>query len=364
MIPFLDLQKLNAPYKEAFQHKFEQFLTSGNYILGPSVVQFEKEFAAYCGTNFCVGVSSGLAALTLILRGFIELGQLHEGQKVIVAANTYFASILAIKRAGLEPVLVEPDEKTFNLNVASVHDKITTKTKAILVTHLYGQLASMKALSTFALKNGLLLIADAAQAAGVKDDFSSQNFADASGYSFYPTKNLGALGDAGAVTTDDKQLAETIKTLRNYGSSQKNKHDYWGYNARLDEIQAAFLSKKLPDLDLQNDVRRQIAKRYLNKIKNEKIQLPFWDGSTNHVFHLFVVRVKNRADFCAYLTKNEIGYAVHYPTPPHHQKALTEYAGLTLPITEKIHREVVSIPLNPALSEEQINTIITVLNRY
>lgn len=365
MIPFLDLHQLNRPYEEAFQQKFKEFLDSGYYILGKAVEKFEKEFAEACNTNFCIGVGNGLDALKLILRGYMELGRLEPGAKVIVAGNTFIATILAVKEVGLEPVLLEPDENTFNLDPNEVRKHITPRTQAILVTHLYGQLADMKSLSGLALKEGLLLIADAAQAHGAKEkDMDWNMLADASGYSFYPAKNLGALGDAGAVTTNDQHLAKIIASLRNYGSSEKYKNDFIGYNSRLDEVQALFLSEKLKDLEKHNQIRRKIAKRYQEEIKNPKIRLPYWDGSENHVFHLYVVRVENRDEFCSYLDKNGVGNLIHYPIPPHKQLALQELAELELPITEKIHREVVSIPLNPMLTDSQVDTIIEVLNKY
>ncbi len=364
MIPFLDLHRLNQSYHKAFAEKFDQFLNSGHYILGDFVQTFEKEFAAYCRENFCVGTGNGLDALKLMLKAYIELGRLQKGDKVIVAANTYIATILAVKEVGLIPVFVEPDEKTFNLNPDLVEKKITLQTKAILTTHLYGQLSEMKKLSALAVKNNLLLLADAAQSHGAKFSEENTNFADATGYSFYPTKNLGALGDAGAVTTNDKTLAEMIRVLRNYGSTEKYKNDFLGYNSRLDEIQAGFLSEKLKDLDKHNQERRRIAKRYLAEIKNEKIKLPFWKGKQNHVFHLFVVRVENRKEFCAYLKKHKVGYLIHYPIPPHQQKALKEYQDLELPITEKIHQQVVSLPLFIGLKEEEIQKIIEVVNAY
>jgi len=365
MIPFLDLQRLNQKYHKNFGEKFNQFLNSGNYILGEFVKEFEKEFAAYCQENFCVGTGNGLDALKLILRAYIELGRLQKGDEVIVAANTYIATILAVKEVGLEPVFVEPDEKTFNLNPDLVEEKITLQTQAILTTHLYGQLSEMEKLKAIAVKNNLLLLADAAQSHGARfSENNAENFADATGYSFYPTKNLGALGDAGAVTTNDKNLAEMIRALRNYGSIERYKNEIIGYNSRLDEIQAGFLLEKLKDLDQHNQQRRTIAKRYLEEIKNEKIKLPFWDKTENHVFHLFVVKVENRKEFCDYLAKHKIGYLIHYPIPPHQQKALKEYAELELPITEKIHQQVVSIPLFIGLKEEEIQRIIAMLNAY
>ena len=366
MIPFLDLHKINAPYKEAFQKSFQTFLNSGYYILGSQVKKFEKVFADYCGVNHCVGVGNGLDALTLILKGYIELGKLSDGDQVIVAANTYIATILAIKQAGLKPIFLEPDAQTFNLDSKEVEKNISASVKAILVTHLYGQLAEMESLRKISTENNLLLIADAAQAHGAADSKNRKagSLADASGFSFYPSKNLGALGDGGAVTTNDRDLAEIISKLRSYGSSSKYVNEFVGVNSRLDEIQAGFLLEKLKDLDKANQQRREIATRYLGEIKNDKIKLPYWDGSKNHVFHLFVVQVNDRADFCEYLDNKEIGYLVHYPIPPHQQKALLEYAHLNLPITKKIHQEVVSIPISPVMNIEQVVKIISVLNAY
>lgn len=367
MIPFLNLKQLNQPFEEVFKERFKAFLDSGYYILGNQVEDFEKRFAQYCNTNFCVGTANGLDALTLILRGYMELGRLQEGDKVIVAANTYIATILAIKHAGLEPVLVEPDEKTFNLDPEEVRKNITIKTKAVLATHLYGQLADMETLSAITTKENMLLIADAAQSHGAFFNSPEEEkfvFADATGYSFYPTKNLGALGDGGAVTTNDKALSILIGKLRNYGFSKKYVSDFIGRNSRLDEIQAGFLIEKLKALDSYNTVRREIAKRYLNEIENPKIKLPFWSQQKDHVFHLFVVRVENREKFCTYLKTHEIGYNIHYPVPPHKQKALSEFAELKFPITEQIHDQVVSIPLHPFLSNQDQDKIIAVLNQY
>ncbi len=367
MIPFLNLHDLNAAYETDFKADFNRFLESGHYILGRSVSNFEREFATYCNRQFCVGVGNGLDALKLILRGYIEMNRLAVGDRVLVPANSYIATILAVKSAGLEPVFVEPDAATFNMSLEAAKAILTSKVKAILVTHLYGQLADMKGFSKLALKENLLLLADAAQAHGARyadRDLQLSSLADAVGYSFYPTKNLGALGDGGAVTTDDKQLTETIKMLRNYGSSEKYKNRFLGDNSRLDELQAAFLSTKLKHLETQNNRRRQIAQRYLSEIDNSKIRLPFWQGDSTHVFHLFVVRVADRTAFCDYLTQQQIGFLIHYPIPPHQQEALSEYADLKLPITEKIHREVVSIPLHPLLTESEITTIISALNAY
>ncbi|WP_299220103.1 DegT/DnrJ/EryC1/StrS family aminotransferase [uncultured Aquimarina sp.] len=365
-IPFLDLHKINSRYHKQLKSRFSDFLDSGRYIKGGFVEEFEHTFAKFCGTKYCIGVGNGLDALTLILRGYIELGKINPGDEVIVAANTFIATILSIKYSGLKPVLVEPDEKTFNLDTHRIEQYITDKTKVILPTHLYGQLAKMKEINAIAKQHDLLIISDAAQAHGAKDDSDNVagNLCNASSFSFYPAKNLGAYGDAGAVTTNDAVLAKIVRSLGNYGSSIKYENDYPGVNSRLDELQASFLLEKLKDLEEDNKLRRQIAKRYLSEIKNEKIQLPFWDGSENHVFHLFVVRIADRFEFCDYLEKTGIGYLIHYPIPPHHQKALKQFSNLSLPITEKIHEEVVSIPLNIGLENHQIEQIIKTLNQY
>ncbi|MGN6567804.1 MAG: DegT/DnrJ/EryC1/StrS family aminotransferase, partial [Flavipsychrobacter sp.] len=275
MIPFLDLKAINLNYKEAFHKKLDEVLDSGWFILGNAVEQFEREFADYCGTQYCIGVGNGLDALILILEAYIELGVFKQGDEVIVPANTYIASILAISKAGLTPVLVEPSIDDYLINVALIESHITSKTKAILPVHLYGQLCDMEAINALAKKHGLIVIEDAAQAHGaIQNGKRSGNLGNAAGFSFYPGKNLGALGDAGAVTTNDAQLAEVIHALRNYGSKKKYYNDYKGVNSRLDELQAAFLSAKLKDLDKDNEKRRMIAEYYLKNISNDKIALP------------------------------------------------------------------------------------------
>ena len=358
MIKFLDIKKINTPYNTFFQEKLNAILEKGWYILGEEVASFETNFANYCGTNHCIGVGNGFDAITLILKAYIVLGKLQKGDQVIVPANTYIASILSILEADLVPVLVEPNLETYTINPDLIQEKITSKTKAILVVHLYGQLANLEAINQIAVENNLLIIEDAAQAHGAK----THNAAVA--YSFYPGKNLGALGDGGAVTTNDLELAKVIQSLRNYGSEAKYKNEYIGVNSRLDELQAAFLNVKLPFLDVENEHRRQIARRYLSEIKNNKIVLPFWDGSNNHVFHLFVVRTKNRAELQQYLLENGIQTVIHYPIPPHKQKALGDFNGLSLPITEKIHQEVLSLPISPVMTDDEVSFVITTINNY
>jgi dTDP-4-amino-4,6-dideoxygalactose transaminase len=373
MIPFLDLKKINEPYETAFQEKLKTVLEKGWYILGNEVTSFENNFASYCGTKHCVGVGNGLDALFLIFKGYITLGKLKKEDEVIVPANTYIASILAILQADLVPVLAEPKLETYNIDPDLLANKISSKTRAILAVHLYGQLAKMDIIKEIANKNNLLVIEDAAQAHGAvliesrKSKVESQkagNLSDAAAFSFYPGKNLGALGDGGAVTTNDDELAKTIQSLRNYGSQVKYKNEYIGVNSRLDELQAAFLNVKLPDLDANNKRRREIATRYLQEIKNDTINLPFWDFSENHVFHLFVIRVENRDHLQDYLLENGIQTMIHYPIPPHRQKAFSNWNNLSFPITEKIHKEVLSLPISPVITDTEVDFIVSVLNKY
>jgi dTDP-4-amino-4,6-dideoxygalactose transaminase len=374
MIPFLDLKKINEPYEIAFQEKLKAVLANGWYILGNEVKEFETNFAKYCGTQHCIGTGNGFDALVLIFKGYIQLGKLQKGDEVIVPANTYIASILAILQADLIPILVEPKLETYNINPGLIQEKITSKTKAILVVHLYGQLAEMDKISEIAVANDLLVIEDAAQAhgavcpltpeGGMKEREKANLSGRAAAYSFYPGKNLGTLGDAGAVTTNDFELAKVIQSLRNYGSETKYYNDHIGINSRLDELQAAFLNVKLPNLDFENEKRRTIAKRYLSEVENEKITLPFWDFSNNHVFHLYVIRTQNRPDLQNYLDENGVQTAIHYPVPPHKQKALEDWNNLSFPITEKIHDEVLSLPISPVLTMDQVDFIIKILNQY
>lgn len=365
MIKFLDLHKINEPYEALFQEKLKLVLNNGWYILGNEVEEFERNFAHYCGTKFCIGVGNGLDALTLIFKAYIELGKLKKGDEVLVPANTYIASILAIMQAELVPVLVEPNEETFNLNPDLLADHLTFQTKAILAVHLYGQLADMEAINNFARKRNLLVIEDAAQAHGAKwDNKKAGNFGDASGFSFYPSKNLGAIGDGGAITTNDSELAKILFSIRNYGSEIKYQNDFVGVNSRLDELQAAFLNVKLPNLDKDNYRRVAIAKRYLAEIKNDNIRLPFYDNSENQVFHLFVIRTKNRADLQKYLTQNGIQTQIHYPIPPHKQKALSQWNNMSFPITENIHDTVLSLPMSPVLTDEEVDFVVKIINQW
>ncbi len=363
MIKFLDLQKINAQYQMQFQEKMKLVLDNGWFILGNEVKTFEENYTAYCGTKYCIGVANGLDALTLIFKGYIELGKLQKGDEVIVPANTYIATILAIFQADLVPVLVEPKLETFNIDPDLISKKITFKTKVILVVHLYGQLAEMEVINTIAKQHHLLVVEDAAQSHGASIPTNNNSFS-AQAHSFYPGKNLGALGDGGAITTNDNDLAKVLISLRNYGSETKYYNDYLGVNSRLDELQAAFLNVKLPHLNSDNEKRRAIAKRYVSEIKNIRIALPHWDLSNNHVFHLFVIRTRNRNHLQEYLKQYEIETLIHYPVPPHRQKALKSWNNLSFPITEKIHEEVLSIPISPIMTNEEVDFVIQTLNQY
>ncbi len=366
MIPFFDLKLYNQQFEDAFSNSLKDVLDSGRYIFGEQVKGFEKKFADYCGTKHCIGVANGLDALTIILRSYIELGRINSGDEVLVPANTYIASILAIIKSGLQPVMIEPDEQSYTISPKAMASNISWKTRAVMPVHLYGQLADMDAIQTIAQDQGLLVIEDAAQAHGAEDDNSRKagNLGHAAGFSFYPSKNLGALGDGGCITTNNDELAQMVRMIRNYGTSSKYVNDVIGYNSRLDAIQAAFLNVKLDTLDQDNEKRRAIAKRYLDKINNSKISLPEYDNSNNHVFHQFVIRVDDRDDFIQYLTDNGVETLIHYPIAPHKQKALKEYNHLNLPLTEKIHSTVVSIPLNPILTDADISTIVKLINTY
>ncbi len=375
MIAFLDLKKINVPYEIAFQEKLKSVLEKGWYILGNEVTAFEYDFANYCGTKYCVGVGNGFDALVLIFKGYIQLGKLQKGDEVIVPANTYIASVLAILEADLIPVLVEPKLETYNINPDLISEKITSKTKAILAVHLYGQLAEMNQINEIAVENNLLVIEDAAQAHGAVLDFRFQisdfrksgNLSNAAAFSFYPGKNLGALGDGGAVTTNDAELAKVIQSLRNYGSEAKYQNEFIGVNSRLDELQAAFLNVKLPNLDAENNVRRTIAKRYLSEIKNDKIILPtvsLRGTEQSHVFHLFVIRTESRNELQRFLLENGIQTMIHYPIAPHQQKAFSAWNHLSFPITEKIHKEVLSLPISPVMTDDEVSFVIAILNQY
>lgn len=367
MIKFLDLQKINSAYESDFMDAFERVIKSGWYILGKEVADFENEFAGYCGTAHCIGVANGLDALILILEAYKALGFMEDGDEVIVPSNTYIASILAISRAGLTPVLAEPSPADFLLDPALIEAKITPRTKAILPVHLYGRLCDMDAINAIAEKHNLKVIEDSAQSHGAiyKGSRKSGNLSDASGFSFYPGKNLGALGDAGAITTNDSKLAETIKALRNYGSHVKYQNIYPGVNSRLDELQAPILSLKLKNLDRDNEIRRSIAALYLKGINNPGIQLPSApEDEKSHVWHVFTVRVENREAFQSYLTSKDIQTVIHYPIPPHKQPAYKEWNDASFPISEMIHDQIISLPISPVMEPNEVERVITAVNLF
>lgn len=366
MIPFLDLKSINNRFEKEFNDRLRRFFASGHYILGNEVRLFETNFARYCGVQHCIGVGNGLDALRLILEGYKILGKLKAGDRVLIAANTFIATILAVKQAGLQPILVDADERNFNFDMEKLREKLTPEVKAIMAVHLYGQLAPMESILEMAREHDLLVIEDAAQAHGAEDIHGKRagNLGNAAGFSFYPGKNLGALGDGGAVTTNDDALAEVISKLRNYGSIRKYENEFVGFNSRLDEIQAVFLNVKLPLLDADNARRREIAKRYLREIKNHKILLPSFGGGKGHVFHLFVVRVQKRQDFMEHLDRKNIGHLIHYPIPPHQQKALNEFSTQHFPATEKIHQEVISLPISPIMTPADVTRVIEAVNSF
>ena len=370
MIDFLNLKKINNNHRKELLQAMENVLNSGWFILGDRVKKFEKEFADFCGTKYCIGVANGLDALILILEGYKELGFLKEGDEIIVPSNTYIASILAISRAGLIPVLVEPHIDTYLLNENLIEEKITPKTRAILPVHLYGRLCDMDCINLIAKKHNLKVIEDCAQSHGAKsNEVTCGNLGDAAGFSFYPGKNLGALGDGGAVTTNDPELAKIITALRNYGSEKKYENLYQGLNSRLDEIQAAFLSVKLKTLNEDNQKRRSLAQYYLDHINNSLIVLPYDQDKDilnfdDHVWHLFVVRVESRDKFQKYLLDNGVQTVIHYPIPPHKQKAYPEWKNTSYPISEKIHNQIISLPISQVMKEEEAEIVCKIVNSY
>lgn len=370
MIPFLDLKAINAQYRNELVEACNRVIDSGWYIAGAELSAFEKSFATYCGVSYCVGVANGLDALSLTLRAWKELGRLTEGDEIIVPANTYIASILAITENKLIPVLIEPNEGSYNLCPKKVEEAVTAKTRAILVVHLYGQLANMPELMDIADRHNLLVLEDSAQAHGASlNGKKAGSWGHASGFSFYPGKNLGALGDAGAITTDDIELAETIRAIRNYGSHEKYKNLYQGVNSRLDEIQAAVLSVKLKHLDKEIQHRRKIAKIYLEGINHPAIRLPMTAGENaeiieQHVWHLFVVRCHQRDELQRQLADQGIQTLIHYPIPPHQQKAYSGWNRYRLPLTEAIHEQILSLPMSPVLSEDDALKVVNACNAF
>lgn len=376
-IKFLDLQLVNNAYEPALSEAVQKVIHSGWYLLGEQTAQFEKEYAGFCGAKHCIGVANGLDALRLIIRSYMEMGVIKEGDEIIVPANTYIASILAITDNKITPVLVEPDLLTYNLNPFLVEQKITPRTKAIMVVHLYGQIAMHPEIERLAKKFNLKVIEDSAQAQGAEYSTSegakklAGNIGDAAGHSFYPGKNLGALGDAGAVTTNDDVLADTLRAIANYGSKVKYYSDYAGVNSRLDEIQAAVLRVKLNNLQEDNRKRRKAAAYYITNIVADDVVLPHASDndfsnneSLSHVWHLFVVRHGSREMLQKHLSKENIQTLIHYPIPPHKQKAYQHWNGLSFPITERIHNEVLSLPISPVLTESEMEQVTNAINTF
>lgn len=369
MINFLNLKQINKQYREELIEACTRVIDSGWYIGGNELSEFEKIFAIYCGTKYAIGVANGLDALILIIRAWKELGKLKEGDEIIVPANTYIASMLAITANNLKPILVEPESNSFNISPSSIEAAITDKTKAILAVHLYGQLADMLSIKTISEKHNLLIIEDAAQAHGAAlNGIKAGNWGDAAAFSFYPGKNLGALGDAGAITTNDQKLANVLTALRNYGSHEKYINIYAGVNSRLDEIQAAMLNVKLKYLDSEVSHRRAIAEMYLENIKNPLIKLPILNINAmsfdQHVWHLFVILCEKRDELQKFLENKGIQTLIHYPIPPHKQLAYKELNQLSFPITERIHDQVLSLPISPTLTFTDVQKIIESINEF
>lgn len=361
MIKFLDLHAINERFREQFDEKIKSVLDSGWYLQGKENEKFCADWAEFCGTKYALGVANGLEALSLIVRAY----GFGAGDEIIVPANTYIATILAITENGCTPVLLEPDINTYCINPDLIEAKITDKTKAIMVVHLYGQAVPMEKIWAIAQKYNLKVIEDAAQAHGaLYQGKRVGSLGDAAGFSFYPGKNLGALGDAGAITTNDEALYQKVKAIANYGSDRKYHHIYKGINSRLDELQAGLLDIKLKRLDADNARRREIAKYYRTHIKNPKISLPPIYDEMAHVWHVFVVRTQDRDGLQKYLEQNGIQTLIHYPTPPHHQGAYVEFKDMSLPVTEQIHREVLSLPMSPVLTDEEVQKVVEVINAY
>ena len=369
-IPFLDLQRINAPMRDELLAACARVIDSGWYIAGSELSNFERAFAEYCGSKHSIGVANGLDALTLTLRAWKEMGKLQAGDEVIVPSNTYIASILAITENDLKPVLVEPNIATYNLCPDNVRKAITPKTKVLLPVHLYGQLANMRELMSIAREHSLLVLEDSAQAHGaIVEGKKAGSWGDAAGFSFYPGKNLGALGDGGAITTNDDELAAILRALRNYGSHERYKNLYQGVNSRLDEIQAAFLHVKLGYLDQDTMRRRAIANVYAQGINNKLITLPIPAGASvlelsSHVWHLYVIASEAREALKEHLANNGIHTLIHYPIPPHKQGAYPELHDLSLPVSEKIHSQVLSLPIGPTMSLTDAEKVVDACNSF
>ena len=365
MIPFLDLKSVNHKYSQELKDACARVIDSGWYILGDELTSFEQSFSQYCNTKHCIGVANGLDALTLTLRAWKELGKLSDGDEVIVQANTYIASVLAISELNLTPILVEPDAATLNLTPKNILDAISPKTKAILPVHLYGLISPMPKIMQIARDHNLLVLEDCAQAHGASiGDVKSGAWGDVGAFSFYPGKNLGALGDAGAITTNSDELANTIRVLRNYGSEVKYRHDLKGVNSRLDEIQAAMLSVKLKYLDEDTDARRKIAKFYRENINHPLVKYQECFDLNEHVYHLFVIRTKFRDELAKYLLDNGIQTQIHYPISIVEQNAYSELPASSTPLTTLINSELLSLPISPVLTGSEMDKVVRIINAW
>jgi dTDP-4-amino-4,6-dideoxygalactose transaminase len=365
MIKFLDIKKITDQHLSEIHSAAARVIDSGWYLLGEEVNSFEKKYAQFTGSEYCIGVANGLDALRIILRAYIEMGVMQEGDEIIVPANTYIASIIAISDNRLVTVLVEPDINTYQIDENRIESAITSKTKGIMIVHLYGQCAYTEKIGRICKQYNLKLIEDNAQAHGCKfKGKKTGSLGNAAGHSFYPGKNLGALGDGGAVTTDDKILADKVRSLANYGSTVKYVFDYQGYNSRLDEIQAAILGVKLNYLDEDTARRREVAHYYLNHIINKDVILPIINDWDAHVFHLFIIRSSRRDELQKHLTENGIQTIIHYPIPPHKQNAYKEWNHYSYPITEKIHEEVLSLPISQIITDDEVKRVVEVINSF
>lgn len=364
-VPFLDVAGINQRFEQEFLAKTKEIIQSGAFILGKHVADFEEAFAEYCGTKYALGVGSGLDAIRLILMAYMEMGVLKKGDEIIVPSHTYIATVMPVIDCGMAPVFVEPDENSFNLNPNNIEANISSKTKAIIVVHLYGQCADMAAINTVAKKHNLLVIEDAAQAHGaIYQGKKAGSLGDAAAFSFYPGKNLGALGDGGAITTNDQILAETISALRNYGSKVKYENIYKGLNSRLDALQAACLNIKLQHLDVDNNRRKAIAKTYLENINNDYVKLPVVQDFDAHVFHLFVVRTSKRKELMDYLSEKGVHTLIHYPIPMHKQESMLEFKDSKLALCEMLANEVMSLPISPVMTDEEVGYVIEAINAF
>lgn len=365
-VPLLDLKAINDRQREALTQAASRVMHSGWYIGGPEVEQFEHDFAQYCGVSGCVGVGNGLDALQLILQAYLHLGRLHPGDEVLVPSNTFIASVLAISACGLRPKLVDPDPATFNLTLAAIQSSVTSSTRAIMLVHLYGQLADVVAIQAFARQQGILLIEDAAQAHGAQlNEQRAGSWGDAAAFSFYPGKNLGALGDGGAVVSQDKTLVQLVRQLGNYGSQQKYHHDLLGSNSRLDPIQAALLVVKLPLLDTDNAYRQKVATTYCQQIQNPWVELPVLPVPIeSHVFHIFALRTPFRHQLQQHLLNLGIETGIHYPIPIHQQLCYTDLSTLDLPVSLALSAQQLSIPISPVITPEQVERVIMAVNQF